>query len=94
VIDTCLNFRENGDVSLLVDINNLDSDQKVWDVDFLSGELCHTCVVCLESPSSFAFVTCGHHSLCEQCATLYLTRRISSCTICRGESSFIMKVNY
>jgi len=52
----------------------------------------HTCVVCLESPSSFAFVPCGHQSLCQQCATLYSRRRILSCAICRGESSFIMQV--
>ena len=53
----------------------------------------NVCVVCLESPRSFAFVPCGHLSLCITCANLYTSkRRTFSCVICRGQSSFLMKI--
>ena len=51
------------------------------------------CVVCLESQSSYAFVPCGHKSLCEECANSYpRSRHALACAICRGQSTFLMKV--
>jgi len=51
------------------------------------------CVICLESQRSFAFVPCGHLSLCEECANAYpRSMHDLACAICRGQSTFLMKV--
>ena len=57
-----------------------------------------TCGVCMENPSTHAFVPCGHKCICEACAKFImpgLSTTISqgkTCPLCRTPTTMIMKI--
>ena len=52
---------------------------------------CKECVVCKESRKEYAFLPCGHMCVCEGCAAL-IQGQDRTCPLCRGVSTFIMKI--
>ena len=56
------------------------------------------CGVCMENPSTHAFVPCGHKCICEACAKFImpeLSATISqrkTCPLCRTPTTMIMKI--
>lgn len=50
------------------------------------------CVICMESPRSYAFIPCGHRCVCRGCVRRM--RRISplQCPICRRNSTDVIKI--
>merc|ERR1712232_1046042 len=41
------------------------------------------CVVCMDEPSTTAFLPCGHRCTCDQCALKIMSQTCSLCPICR-----------
>ena len=52
----------------------------------------HECVVCLGSPSTCAFVPCGHQCVCEDCARAVSASAIRACPMCRGDIERFVRV--
>jgi len=53
-----------------------------------------TCVVCMTSKRSHAFLPCGHCCVCEACAQTLRRKRNARCLICREAAPKIFKVSF
>ena len=51
-----------------------------------------TCVVCLDIPSSHAFVPCGHLCVCASCAAMVMKSDSRECPMCRTNPQSAMRV--
>lgn len=58
-----------------------------WNVPS-SGE---TCIVCMDSATTHAFVPCGHLSVCKCCSEQIMSRE-GSCPVCRAQCFMAMAV--
>ena len=50
------------------------------------------CVICLDSPSSHAFVPCGHLCVCLSCAAMVMRSDSRECPMCRTTPQSAMRV--
>ena len=46
-----------------------------------------TCCICLERPSTHAFVPCGHKCVCKECGDV-----VMKCPHCRGPKAMLIKI--
>jgi hypothetical protein len=50
------------------------------------------CVVCMDAPSTHAFVPCGHRSVCQACSITVFGLFQQLCPVCRCASTQVIKI--
>jgi hypothetical protein len=50
------------------------------------------CVICHDNEAVQAIVPCGHHCLCDSCATQIMSHVLKSCPLCREEIQMTIKI--
>jgi len=53
-----------------------------------------TCVICLSSPRTHAFIPCGHCCVCSQCGEATMELLGATCPICRAEAKRVNVIFY